>query len=61
MHSIEDLEAEFRKFNITFSRSQLKKNSNRIVVLYRVTAGRKFHTRISELLAANEAVVAFEV
>ena len=61
MHSIEDLENEFRQMNITFSRSQMKKNADKIVVLYRITAGRKLHVRISELLAANDAIEGFEV
>jgi putative Mg2+ transporter-C (MgtC) family protein len=61
VHSIADLEMELRKMGITFSRSQLKKNANRVVVVYRVTAGRKLHTKLSELLAENDAIEAFEV
>lgn len=61
MHSFEDLEKDFRQLGITFTKSQLKKNANRIVVVYRVTAGRRLHTRLAELLAENKAIEAFEV
>lgn len=61
VHSISDLEVQFVQLGVTFSRSQLKKNANRVVVLYRITAGRRSHTRISELLADNDAVEGFEV
>jgi putative Mg2+ transporter-C (MgtC) family protein len=61
IHSIDNLEAEFKTMGVTFSRSQLKKNSNRIVVIYRITAGRKLHIQISHLLADNDAIEAFEV
>jgi putative Mg2+ transporter-C (MgtC) family protein len=61
VHSIEDLEVQLKQVGVTFSRSQLKKNANRVVVVYRITAGRKLHTRISQLLADNDNVEAFEV
>ncbi len=60
-HSIDNLEAQLKTLGVTFSRSQLKKNSNRIVVIYRITAGRKVHVLISHLLADNDAIEAFEV
>ena len=61
LHSVEDLEQRLKSLGVSFFRSQLKKNANRIVVVYRVTTGRRMHTRISELLAATETVEAFEV
>ena len=61
MHSVSDIEKTFRELGVTFSRSQMKKNANRIVVVYRVTAGRRLHTRLGELLAENDAIEAFEV
>lgn len=61
IHSVDELEKEFTKLGISFMRAQLKKNQNKIVVKYRVTAGRKMHTKLSLLLAASDAVEAFEV
>jgi len=61
VHSIEDLELQFRQLGIVFSRSQLKKNNNRVVVMYRITAGRRLHTQISQVLADNDSIEAFEV
>ncbi len=61
VHSLDDLETQLSSMGVTFSRSQLKKNSNRIVVNYRITAGRRIHGQISHLLAENDAIEAFEV
>jgi putative Mg2+ transporter-C (MgtC) family protein len=61
IHSIDNLEIQLGKLGVTFSRTQLKKNANRIVVIYRITAGRRLHTQISHLLADNDAIEAFEV
>jgi putative Mg2+ transporter-C (MgtC) family protein len=60
-HSINDLESQFKSLGVTFVRTQLKKNANRVVVIYRITAGRKLHIQISHLLADNDAIEAFEV
>lgn len=60
-HSIEKLEAKLRQVSASFTRSQLKKNANRVVVVYRITAGRKLHVKISELLAEDDSIEGFEV
>jgi putative Mg2+ transporter-C (MgtC) family protein len=60
-HSIEQLEMQLRQLGVTIMRSQLKKSANRIVIVYRITAGRRLHTKISQLLADNDTVEGFEV
>lgn len=61
VHSIDKLEQEFSQLGISFIRAQLKKNQNKIVIRYRVKAGRKQHNRLSSLLAANDLVEGFDV
>jgi putative Mg2+ transporter-C (MgtC) family protein len=58
--SWEDVEREFKALNITYSLSQLKKNMDKVVVVYRVTAGRKTHSQLSRQLAMNTAIEGFE-
>jgi putative Mg2+ transporter-C (MgtC) family protein len=60
-HSIEQLEMQLRQLGVTVIRSQLKKNANRIVILYRITAGRRLHVKLSQLLADSDMVEGFEV
>jgi len=61
LHTIDDLESQLRQLGITFVRSQLKKNANRVEVVYRITAGRRLHVKISNLLGDNDSVESFEV
>jgi putative Mg2+ transporter-C (MgtC) family protein len=60
-HVIEQLENQFTQNQITFTRAQLRKVDNKIVVRYRVKAGRKQHTRLSLLLADSDLVEGFDV
>ncbi|HEX6915225.1 MAG TPA: MgtC/SapB family protein [Chitinophagaceae bacterium] len=61
MHAIESLEQELKQMGVRFARVNLKKNQNRLVVYYRITAGRRLHDRISALLASDPGIEAFEV
>ncbi|MCE3281471.1 MAG: MgtC/SapB transporter [Chitinophagaceae bacterium] len=58
--SWEEVERQFKSLDITYSLSQLKKNMDKVVVVYRVTAGRKTHAQLSRLLATNAAIEGFE-
>lgn len=60
-HQMQMLEEDLIRMGVTFSRSQVKKNTNRMIVTYRVTAGRRLHGDISRLLAENDSVEGFEV